>query len=567
MTLLSYRSKFILIASLFAIPLALFAGWLAFTFHAEAKQAKLSRDGLVYLQDASTLISNLEDLRDNSVINFALSNSVLSEQFKAIKERTKAQIIQMKEQPSLVKHHHFLDRLLENISSYKISSGNEAVRIHSVFDNANRLVEQAYLWRVKLSYQFVSLANANPSVISLLDMINGNYVYFTALGEARAFGTNYLQKGYIDGNGIQLLENNYQSLTRLINNAEVREVEQKKLFVEYSDIYDTDIKRHLSEVRTLIDDTFIQAMSLTSEPLEYYQTLSTYVAVFHQYNNDLFLLADRNLKQSYQESYRQLVIFYSGATVMLILLAYLYSGFFNYVKITINDLVRSAKRVAEGEYEEPITLGTRDELLQLAEAMDSMRQSIKIREDELTRIGQTDGLTKLNNRKYFDDALLFALSNTSRTGVSLALVMMDIDFFKNINDQHGHQVGDTCLQEIAKLFKAQFQRKTDVVARYGGEEFTAILYGLSHDEALQKTEILRGEIESCSIELPGDLSLTMTASFGLVSLTSPQNASDVELLSYADKLLYQAKHEGRNRVMAEHFLAASESIKPNNRQN
>jgi len=127
--------------------------------------------------------------------------------------------------------------------------------------------------------------------------------------------------------------------------------------------------------------------------------------------------------------------------------------------------------------------------------------------------------------------------------------MMDIDKFKNINDQYGHQTGDDCLRQVAEMFSEQFQRKTDIVARYGGEEFIAILYGSTMEETLKQTESLRERIEKQKIQTC-DKPLSVTASFGIASLTPPESSNEIDLLSLADEMLYEAKQSGRNCVVS-----------------
>jgi diguanylate cyclase (GGDEF)-like protein len=181
-----------------------------------------------------------------------------------------------------------------------------------------------------------------------------------------------------------------------------------------------------------------------------------------------------------------------------------------------------------------------------------MRINIKEREEKLALISQTDGLTQLSNRKFFDQALQISLANSRRNMTPLTIVMMDIDFFKKVNDKYGHLSGDDCLIKIAKLMQAQFKRQTDVVARYGGEEFIAILYGQDLEEAIFQTEKLRSLIENTTM-VSGQHSFRITASFGLASLMPPEEAEAQDLIALADTLLYKSKDKGRNRLSSEHY--------------
>ena len=124
--------------------------------------------------------------------------------------------------------------------------------------------------------------------------------------------------------------------------------------------------------------------------------------------------------------------------------------------------------------------------------------------------------------------------------------MTDIDFFKKVNDTHGHQAGDVVLQTVAGLLKDQL-RDTDIVARYGGEEFALVLPETSETAAVKLAKNLRKKIESvvCPVEQK-NLELSVTMSFGVSSSKGVESSAD--LISNADSALYQAKKEGRNRV-------------------
>ena len=157
-----------------------------------------------------------------------------------------------------------------------------------------------------------------------------------------------------------------------------------------------------------------------------------------------------------------------------------------------------------------------------------------------------DKLTNVYNRGYFDLFIRKEFSRHSRSKRTLSLVMTDIDFFKKVNDTHGHQAGDVVLQTVAGLLKDQL-RDTDIVARYGGEEFALVLPETSETAAVKLAKNLRKKIESvvCPVEQK-NLELSVTMSFGVSSSKGVESSAD--LISNADSALYQAKKEGRNRV-------------------
>jgi len=171
---------------------------------------------------------------------------------------------------------------------------------------------------------------------------------------------------------------------------------------------------------------------------------------------------------------------------------------------------------------------------------------------QLSHIAVTDGLTQIYNRRHFDDLLHKEIKRFTRRKYShLSVMMVDIDHFKKLNDEHGHLVGDGVLREIAQILKESV-RETDTVARYGGEEFIIVMPDTHLDGATYRAETLRKKVEQK--EFPGhDGSLHITISIGVAAYLSG-TADDV--IGDADRALYQAKHAGRNRVA----VSASEAL-------
>ncbi|NVJ59718.1 MAG: diguanylate cyclase [Gammaproteobacteria bacterium] len=160
---------------------------------------------------------------------------------------------------------------------------------------------------------------------------------------------------------------------------------------------------------------------------------------------------------------------------------------------------------------------------------------------------RTDPLTQLENRRSFDEKLNKYCHLTSRNHELLTILLIDCDHFKNVNDKFGHDVGDLCLKQIAKLLTEQLPRATDVCARYGGEEFSLILPGTDLVGAKIVAERLRANLESNPIEY-SEGQLQITVSIGAVSrkLRRFKEGLPEELFKQADLALYKAKKNGRN---------------------
>lgn len=159
-------------------------------------------------------------------------------------------------------------------------------------------------------------------------------------------------------------------------------------------------------------------------------------------------------------------------------------------------------------------------------------------------LSETDALTKLNNRRCFENCFDKEFARAKRYGNKLSIGIIDVDFFKKINDTYGHLCGDYILQEVAYNIVNNF-RQTDFVFRYGGEEFTVILTETSAESAQIPFERLRKTIEEQVFKYDNkDIKVTISA--GISSNTELQDAWD--MLDEADKALYKAKNNGRNRV-------------------
>ncbi|MDX8121557.1 diguanylate cyclase [Janthinobacterium sp. GMG2] len=168
---------------------------------------------------------------------------------------------------------------------------------------------------------------------------------------------------------------------------------------------------------------------------------------------------------------------------------------------------------------------------------------------KLATLSITDGLTGLANRRHFDDVLRAECARATRVGQPLAVVMLDVDYFKRFNDRHGHQAGDACLIRVAHALAAGMRRAGDLTARYGGEEFSIVLPNTGADEARQIGEALRRAIEELGIAHVNADALQVTISVGIAVQSAPGAADPDALLRLADAALYYAKDAGRNCVV------------------
>ncbi|MBF0126088.1 MAG: diguanylate cyclase [Magnetococcales bacterium] len=175
----------------------------------------------------------------------------------------------------------------------------------------------------------------------------------------------------------------------------------------------------------------------------------------------------------------------------------------------------------------------------------------KALEEELRKLSNTDALTGLFNRRRFDDALLDEYDRAKRYGLVLGLLLLDVDKFKQFNDEHGHDQGDRVLQAIADLMRTQF-RSVDYPCRFGGEEFCVIMPSTGVAGVGRSAERLRESVENRPVD-----GLRVTVSVGVAMFPEVGQAGPAALLKAADTALYHAKRRGRNRVC--HFTPELET--------
>lgn len=174
-----------------------------------------------------------------------------------------------------------------------------------------------------------------------------------------------------------------------------------------------------------------------------------------------------------------------------------------------------------------------------------------INNEKLKLLGLLDPLTGVNNRRYFDQRCNEEIEHCLRDSSQLSCLFLDIDHFKQFNDNHGHHIGDLILREVAGLIKRQM-RTSDVMARFGGEEFAVLLVRTGPQEAMEIAERIRRSIENHQPPDGTGNPLQITISVGCTGLTgvpdAPSDNAMQYLLQQADKALYDAKQSGRNRI-------------------
>lgn len=169
---------------------------------------------------------------------------------------------------------------------------------------------------------------------------------------------------------------------------------------------------------------------------------------------------------------------------------------------------------------------------------------------ELERLATLDGLTQVANRRRFDEYLSQEWRRVAREQQYLSLILCDVDYFKSYNDHYGHQAGDACLKRVAAAMRNTLKRPADLVARYGGEEFAIILPSTAMQGAIAVAQAIQKAIKLLRLpHIQSQISDFITVSFGVSSIIPTHNLRAETLITTADEALYEAKKQGRDRII------------------
>lgn len=233
------------------------------------------------------------------------------------------------------------------------------------------------------------------------------------------------------------------------------------------------------------------------------------------------------------------IVAFASTLLFVVALAYMIG---NYITRPIRELAGATHKLANGEMPK-ISTKREDEIGQLSESFNIMVEAVKRRDEALKSLAITDGLTGVYNYRHFKDELEKGVKSAMRYNRPMSLIMFDVDHFKDYNDAYGHPQGDMALKKLAGVLM-KCVREVDLPARYGGEEFVVIMPETVSEGALKTAERIRAQIEKEMAEPGGN---AVTVSIGVATL--PGDADNGSgLIEAADRALYRAKEEGRNRV-------------------
>jgi diguanylate cyclase (GGDEF)-like protein len=194
-------------------------------------------------------------------------------------------------------------------------------------------------------------------------------------------------------------------------------------------------------------------------------------------------------------------------------------------------------------------VGAMRRLVEMQRSLVDVTQQLNVANKELQRLSTTDGLTGIANRRMFDELVKREWRRCARLKKPMALVMVDVDHFKQYNDTYGHQGGDECLKAVAAQVARAAPRASDLAARYGGEEFVLVLGETTVDGARWVANNIRQHVADLRMPHSASGSGYVTVSCGVASVMPREGVPLETLLETADEALYKAKEQGRNRVV------------------
>lgn len=208
-------------------------------------------------------------------------------------------------------------------------------------------------------------------------------------------------------------------------------------------------------------------------------------------------------------------------------------------------LIIAARAVEAGDLSVSVPVSSRDEIGELADSFNRMVAALKQSTEKLVERANTDSLTGLYNHRYYQERVRSEIKRAERYDRPMSVIMLDIDHFKSLNDTHGHPVGDTVLQELAKVLYTEARRDIDIITRYGGEEFALILPETELEGARTVAERIRLGVQRHVFEGKDGETMPVTISLGVAQF--PIHSAEPEgLIMAADLAMYQSKSMGRN---------------------
>lgn len=549
---IGFTKKFTLLWLMSLVAIAVVVYSLFASLDQVIRLSKRELQGLVLIEPVSRTIQYLQQHR--GISSALLGGADIMEGRRAAKEREVADAFSVLER-KLPAH------LISSEGFRHIKAEWERLRIDGLHKSAygnftqhTRLIEQVQLFKELIADDYALITDAELATFYLIDTTVNKIPHVVEhLGQLRAYGTFILAAK-------QITERQIITIHNLIAELESthREVSNR---IDKTSYYTPTAEISLRAAHTGIDDSTTQIIKLVESdiltgnfvtPPEIFMDMATTeinngYAQMHQ----VLMPAAKNLiEDRIAKAKNTLYLSVGSALLLMLLIVYISVSIYYAIIGNVNSLIHSARAFAEGDLDQRVKIDTRDELSLVGDGLNAMFEARKQAEQEIHQLVFYDPLTHLPNRRLLLDRLQQATAISTRSGRHGAVLFLDLDLFKKINDTKGHAMGDLMLVEVAR--RLQFcVREGDSVARLGGDEFVVVLEDLSllPDEAATHAEIVAEKIRdelSRPYMLEGQEHHT-TVSIG-IELFRAHNENLGNLLKHADVAMYQAKAAGGNTV-------------------
>ncbi len=435
------------------------------------------------------------------------------------------------------------------------------------FEQTNDFYSQSIAILLSLSENLTHV-DMSSQLANDISAINSVLLFKEFMGQIRAEGMAILEQGSTDlysHANINILLGQQQNAMRVFNHSASKV--QRDICADFCDS---------SLQKIAIEADYGRTAILAKDKLKSYQwfkLMSDRINELHKVSD--LLIADLNRKILLESQYLKNV-YYAILFLFLVFLffAIIFSLVLNHSIISpVQQVTQALNKMAEGDrhiqFKEH---GIDDEISAMHLAYEKLRRKLlqadifqamvsrqqkslqyrKSQQEHFQQLALTDALTGAVNRHRFNKVMSDEITNVNIYGTPLSILLLDIDFFKKINDTYGHVIGDEVLVAFYQSCKESV-RSTDIVARIGGEEFVIVMPNTSIDSATIFAERLREKIANLKVEAGGEI-ITLTVSIGVAQWNKDTFSKAEHFIEHTDKLLYQAKHSGRNKVIADNII-------------